>query len=697
MRVIAAAVFVDVVSARLGTSEESQEMMVPSYFGEAAVTPTSVNAMGPEAERTEAPRPHILLAQSSLQSVGITLKQDVAAQAEAQPPAAQPAAVQPPVAQQPQAPSVEHADDDLENVCERTQKALSAQVTGSAMPSGPVYKECMAALAPLRVHQQDSDAVDTLSDCMALVNALVANKGGDCQNAVAVLRADKAAQKAPTQQPPAQQPVAPVQKKPQPTVVAKPPVVQAAAQKVTIRQPQGMSKEAIAQQQQRALDLVSEAMNEVCTETVRDAEVGIKSEGDAMKLANAVAPLCEENAKKHLGGQASASALTREWCRQLDGRLTIALETGFYFALSPDEAERQAAESNPYAAETRRKFCGRFVNSLRKQAQEGALYLKGPAPVKPAAPVVETVAAQPQDLVPLPTIPPAPKAPVVEAVAAPPPPAAKISPPVAAEVFAKSVPVPVQSAARGVSSKPVMPMAPFGTPVATPKNSGTDMLRLVQALSSRNEWNEACTGLISRLTSEEGSVTEEYALGGQETPEGTKVLTFNAQDQGQIRKCAAQLKVLAIQTGVPPSAPDSGMAQKGASFIELSSADDAEALMDSPWAADACSDIAHGYLTARLAHPGLEVAEFCPLYAHDLHAMRSGVLPAERAKQEIQQLRKRGKRLVAQQQTQVAATPKPALRAASPPAAPEKRAVLITQSTNVEEKEGMDFWQGLLQ
>ena len=35
--------------------------------------------------------------------------------------------------------------------------------------------------------------------------------------------------------------------------------------------------------------------------------------------------------------------------------------------------------------------------------------------------------------------------------------------------------------------------------------------------------------------------------------------------------------------------------------MSLGSADTAEALMDSPWAADACGDIAHGYLTVRCA------------------------------------------------------------------------------------------------
>merc|ERR1719161_2287387 len=52
------------------------------------------------------------------------------------------------------------------------------------------------------------------------------------------------------------------------------------------------------------------------------------------------------------------------------------------------------------------------------------------------------------------------------------------------------------------------------------------------------------------------------------------------------------------------------------------------ALIDSPWARDACADIAHGYLVAHLAHPDLTKESFCPMYAEDLNRMRS-VLTAE--------------------------------------------------------------------
>merc|ERR1719401_2399035 len=116
-------------------------------------------------------------------------------------------------------------------------------------------------------------------------------------------------------------------------------------------------------------------MMSVCTDTVRDAEVGIKSDVDVMKVANGISSICQEKAKSHLGASAASQSLTREWCHQLDGRLTMAMETGFFFALAPEEAERQAKENNPYVSTTRRKCCGRFVDSLRQQAQAGGLFI----------------------------------------------------------------------------------------------------------------------------------------------------------------------------------------------------------------------------------------------------------------------------------------------------------------------------------
>jgi hypothetical protein len=655
MRLLIAALLSATVSGRLGI-QAGDTVEVPSYFGEAAVMP--VNAAS-NTEAPEAPKLPILLTQGSLQTGGTSLKEENP----------QPVAPQAVVTQ----------DGDLLKVCERTNKVLLAQAGGPAKPQGPVYKECMAALAPLRDAQQDSDAVDTLSDCMALVNAL-ATKGVDCQNAVGVVEASR--------KPP-----------PAPQSVAVPVAAPVAAAAVAAGKPSAAAKPS-AQQEAEALDLVSEAMTTVCSETVRDAEIGIKSEKDAMTLANSIAPICQDSAQRHLGAAAAMAPLTKEWCHALDGRLTMALETGFFFALAPVEAERQAAEANPYASTTRRKFCARFVNSLRHQAQDGGFYLGGappptakpqpvakPAPAMPLPPMpVAAVAAKAQ----LPTLPPAPKEtpqPVVEAQPQP-------------VVPAKAVDVEVGAPAEKAPS------------MVTPKGKGLDMLRLVQALSARNEWNEACTGLISRLSSEEGSVTEEYALGAHETPDGAKVLTFNAADQGQVRKCAAQLKVLAIQFNVLSALPSAATPKDGVSLIStgesLASADEAQALIDSPWAADACDDIAHGYLTARLAHPGLPPADYCPLYSKDLQAMHAPVAPAEQAKEDLQKLRKRGlKRRMVQAQAQAlnVAPPQQAMappQQAAAPLAPATQAkppsALITEAaiTSNEEQEGMDFWNGLL-
>lgn len=660
MRLLVIAVITVSVRGRLGTGE----VEVASYFGEAKLTPVNAET---SSVAPEAPKLPILLTQASLQSGGA------------------------PVKEEPAKPS-----DGFDKVCERTRVALSSQADHSALPSGPVYKECMAALAPLRNAQKDSDAVDTLSDCMALVNALVANK--DCHYAVGIM---KAAEK------PSLAKVQPVVPAPQPVVAAASKLAVKTVQKATLQ-----TKEVVAKQEEEALDLVSEAMTAVCTETVREAEVGIKSEGDAMKVSNVVAPICQEKAKTHLGAEAAATTLTKEWCHQLDGRLTIALETGFFFALSPDEAERQASEPNPYASETRRKFCGRFIKSLRTQAQNGALYLNGapPAAVKSAppaklAPVIAAVAPVPvvAAAAPVPVVQVVP-APVVAAVAVPAVALPTIPPaPKAAAVAEVAPPAPVVLAKKVVMAPPAeKPLAPMNFP----KGGGVDMLRLVQALSMRSDWNDACTGMISRLTSVEGSVTEEYALGDAETSEGTKVLTFNAADQGQIRKCAAQMKVLAIQSGIIGDSSSSGASKKKTSFVStgnaLNIAEDAEALMDSPWAQDACTDIAHGFLTAHLAHPGLEKAEYCPLYARDLRAMHAPLALADKRKQEMQQLRKRAaksslKRHMAK--VQALAAPKQALRA---PVAQVKRApsaALITETAQTsadEEKEGMDFWAGMM-
>merc|ERR1719265_2151987 len=77
-----------------------------------------------------------------------------------------------------------------------------------------------------------------------------------------------------------------------------------------------------------------------------------------------------------------------------------------------------------------------------------------------------------------------------------------------------------------------------------------DMLGLMQQLSRMPQWSSLCTNLLGSLSSEEGAVTEEFALGDAETKAASLVLTFNAEDQTQIGKCSTNLKVLAIRSKV---------------------------------------------------------------------------------------------------------------------------------------------------
>jgi hypothetical protein len=125
------------VSGRLGG-----ELELPRAFGQAVLRSANAETIeNPDAH------PSILLTEASLQTLGSSVNDEPT----------QPAVI----------------DAGLKQVCEQTSVALSAQ-SASEPPSGRVYKECMATLAPLRDHEKDSDAVNTLSDCMALVNALVA-------------------------------------------------------------------------------------------------------------------------------------------------------------------------------------------------------------------------------------------------------------------------------------------------------------------------------------------------------------------------------------------------------------------------------------------------------------------------------------------------------------------------------------------
>merc|ERR1719293_37907 len=111
------------------------------------------------------------------------------------------------------------------------------------------------------------------------------------------------------------------------------------------------------------------AMEEVCVETVQIVETGVHSWEAAMKLDNEVAAICEDRARARFHVLSNVDPMVeslREWCYHLDGRLSLALEAGFFFALQPEEAERQAGRDNPYATTTRREFCQRYGRSVER-------------------------------------------------------------------------------------------------------------------------------------------------------------------------------------------------------------------------------------------------------------------------------------------------------------------------------------------
>jgi hypothetical protein len=341
--------------------------------------------------------------------------------------------------------------------------------------------------------------------------------------------------------------------------------------------------------------------------TIKSALKNVKTETDAMQLGSTVAPLCQKLAKEQLLKNAtSVPPGVQEWCYELDGRLTLAIETGYLFALHPTEALKQANEPNPYSQETRQRFCERFVKAVQREKHEAK---------------------------PLPTITkPAPAA-VSQAT-----PATPVAMPKGTSEKVVTLPA---------AQTPAAPVAQVSTPPTQTMQSmklkagaaaSIDMLGLMQQLSHQSQWNGLCRGLIGSLTSEEGAVTEEFALGDAETKAASLVLTFNAEDQAQIGKCATNLKVLAIRSKVlgVQSLSESHHTISAISIAEraeseLQNTEAMAALIDSPWARDACTDIAHGYLVAHLAHPSLTKEAFCPMYAKDLNRMRT-VLATETPK-----------------------------------------------------------------
>lgn len=256
-------------------------------------------------------------------------------------------------------------------------------------------------------------------------------------------------------------------------------------------------------------------------------------------------------------------------------------------------------------------------------------------------------------------------------------------------------------------------------------DSGIDMLRLLQAISLRSGWSAVCTSLTSQLMSKAGSVEERTAN------DGAEILTFNAADRLQIRRCAAQVRVLAVETGLlsdshgalrtDMSAISLNSKVSTGLALELGSSDETVVVMDSPWAQDVCNDVAHSFLATRRVSPRSSASTFCQLYASDLQELHpttshSGKSQAER---ELQHFRLRA---VQKRRRRFAEAAQPgfgrAARSVAPPMlmveegpVPEDGATGIegppitqfsmdeeddsagTQQV-INENEGADFWQG---
>jgi len=355
------------------------------------------------------------------------------------------------------------------------------------------------------------------------------------------------------------------------------------------------------------------AMADVCTATVRMVEGKMSSPQDALHFSGAAAPVCEEQARVKLGSEggqsfmlaAAAAALdgrvapyVQDWCSNLDGRLALAMETGFLFTQLPDGA----AQAAPLP--TRRQFCDRFAQAVNTTTFN---HKHSTAATMPTQPPV----AQPS---------PSSQEPAKESTEA------------------------------GVHEE------------AQP---GIDMLHLVQSLSTGHDgaWGRVCRELVSGLASAESTVTDRQSI-SKVAPgsDAAQVFTFNAPDQAHLGRCAVQFKVLALETGMmalpskettPALVDESGVTADGADFAEATGVNrlgrlgadegaDLEVLVESPWARDACADIARGFLTARLAEKTTSPAEFCQRYSTDLRQMRAQPIdPAEeRRQQELEDLRR---------------------------------------------------------
>eukprot|EP00927_Polykrikos_kofoidii_P077156 TRINITY_DN7412_c0_g3_i2.p1 TRINITY_DN7412_c0_g3~~TRINITY_DN7412_c0_g3_i2.p1 ORF type:complete len:564 (+),score=98.44 TRINITY_DN7412_c0_g3_i2:58-1692(+) len=364
-----------------------------------------------------------------------------------------------------------------------------------------------------------------------------------------------------------------------------------------------------------------DTMDSVCRETLRFVDDSVQSEKNISLVRDKIALVCEEVAGQRLSGSNATETekapivnALRESCSNLEGRLTLALEVGFFSVRSPSTEKQQAAHnegataSRPIVPTTRRLFCQRFAEAASKSVASARSTTN--ATVPGTRPDGTSAKAGSSDIAP------------------------------------SSVSTPSRGkGVDGEASKRNQSTEVSGAVEATSVQDdvGINMLRLVQVISSHNSpWERICRELLSGLTSQEASVSDQEILGqgpDSDWRRASAVLTFNAADQAGIQRCSGQLKALGIASGAfrPSTAQNLRGQQAQLSLSEFSTTVDTDAFdetaladaaaletfVESPWARDACGDLARGYLTARLEHPDSTLpAQFCPRYAQDLRDMR---------------------------------------------------------------------------
>mmetsp|Transcript_70504 Transcript_70504/g.168873 ORF Transcript_70504/g.168873 Transcript_70504/m.168873 type:complete len:565 (+) Transcript_70504:34-1728(+) len=282
-------------------------------------------------------------------------------------------------------PDVDDQVQALVSVCEQTRSALEAPSTSGPLHllGGAVYKACASALAAsTALASQAKNAVDAMNVCVALVD-VIAERGASatrrkaedpksgqslCQGIAADLKAARSASAVDDSQNRS--------------------AIQVAGSTSTSTQPPPVPIADLAK-----------AVASSCDETVEHAEAHIVAATDAMNLSHAVAPVCAERALKRLGHNgtlaAQSEALLGEWCQELEGRLVLALETGFFFVMHPTDAVRLVHEENPYKAATRHDFCDRFSAAVQRSVAEVE-----PPLAQASTPSATTATAAPQAATP---------------------------------------------------------------------------------------------------------------------------------------------------------------------------------------------------------------------------------------------------------------------------------------------------------